>query len=157
MFSTSKVKKFLLVFLSMLTLSCLSAGSMWKRFGYALTGIDDANIFFVYAQNISRGFGFVFNAGGERVEGFSSILWTLICSFAFYISSQPELLLLIFNVLTLALCASLAVYWLGDEILQGYKSPVKLMWLLIFIGIIFSTPAYIIWNTISLMENALWS
>ena len=31
------------------------------------------------------------------------------------------------------------------------------MWLLMFISLIFSTPSYIIWNTISLMENALWS
>lgn len=38
---------------------------------------DDAFITLRYARNLSRGEGLVFNPG-ERVEGFSSLLWTLI-------------------------------------------------------------------------------
>ena len=57
----------------------VAAWAIWARFEYPRTGIDDANIFFVYAQNAANGHGFVYNVGGERVEGFSSLLWTLIC------------------------------------------------------------------------------
>ena len=41
-------------------------------------GIDDANITQVYARNIAAGHGYVYNIGGERVEGSTSLLWTLI-------------------------------------------------------------------------------
>ena len=34
-------------------------------------GVDDANIFFVYAKNLAEGNGLIYNTGGERVEGFS--------------------------------------------------------------------------------------
>ncbi len=37
---------------------------------------DDAYISFRYAQNLGKGVGLVFNPG-ERVEGFSNLLWTL--------------------------------------------------------------------------------
>src|SRR6185436_4524317 len=37
---------------------------------------DDAFISFRYARNLVDGLGLVFNAG-ERVEGFSNLLWTL--------------------------------------------------------------------------------
>ena len=50
-------------------------------------GVDDANIFFVYAKNLAEGHGFVYNAGGERVEGYSSMLWTLILAGVFSITS----------------------------------------------------------------------
>src|SRR5690348_8740950 len=46
--------------------------AVWFTFESPATGIDDANIFLAYARNISAGGGFVFNAGGERVEGFTS-------------------------------------------------------------------------------------
>ncbi len=39
--------------------------------------IDDAFIFYRYAQNLAAGQGLVFNAG-ERVEGFTSLFWTLL-------------------------------------------------------------------------------
>lgn len=39
--------------------------------------IDDAFISFRYARNLVNNYGFVFNAG-ERVEGYSNFLWTLL-------------------------------------------------------------------------------
>ena len=41
------------------------------------TPIDDAFIFYRYARNLAEGHGLVFNVG-ERVEGFTSLLWTLL-------------------------------------------------------------------------------
>ena len=39
---------------------------------------EDAFIDFRYAQNLTAGQGFVFNAGEEPVEGFSNFLWLII-------------------------------------------------------------------------------
>ena len=39
-----------------------------------LVGMDDANIGFRYARNLAEGQGFVFNPGGERIEGVTSLL-----------------------------------------------------------------------------------
>ena len=38
---------------------------------------DDAYISYRYAQNLVDGHGLIFNVG-ERVEGYSNLLWTLI-------------------------------------------------------------------------------
>lgn len=38
---------------------------------------DDMMISMRYARNLTNGYGFVWNAGGERVEGISNFLWTL--------------------------------------------------------------------------------
>ena len=83
------------------------------------TGIDDANIF-VYARNVSAGNGFVFNQGGERVEGFTSLLWVLIASLATALNADPEGPLLILNVLLV----SATVVELPAEALRGLgRSP----------------------------------
>jgi hypothetical protein len=47
---------------------------------YLKGGIDDAFISFRYARNLASGYGFVFNPGGKRVEGFTNLLWVLILS-----------------------------------------------------------------------------
>ena len=70
--------------------------STWS--GTPLVGYDDANIFFVYARNLVEGHGFVYNVGGERVEGFTSLLWVLICAAAWAASSRFEILLFVINV-----------------------------------------------------------
>lgn len=44
---------------------------------YANVTMDDAFISFRYAENLARGHGLVFNVG-ERVEGYSNFLWTLL-------------------------------------------------------------------------------
>ncbi len=43
-----------------------------------LIGFDDANITMNFAENLARGEGYIYYIGGERVEGSSSALWTLI-------------------------------------------------------------------------------
>ena len=44
---------------------------------------EDAFIDFRYVRNLAEGFGFVFNPGGEPVEGFSNFLWLGILYFAY--------------------------------------------------------------------------
>ena len=54
------------------------------------TGFDDANITMNFAQNIANGAGYVYYIGGERVEGSSSALWTLINTVAFLFFDHIE-------------------------------------------------------------------
>ena len=42
---------------------------------------DDAMISMKYAKNFANGMGLVWNAGGERVEGITNLLWTISMSF----------------------------------------------------------------------------
>ncbi|UCG52185.1 MAG: hypothetical protein JSW58_01115 [Candidatus Latescibacterota bacterium] len=52
---------------------------------------DDAYISFEYARNLATGDGLVFNPG-ERVEGFSNLLWTLILALAARLGGDIELI-----------------------------------------------------------------
>lgn len=49
---------------------------------------DDAYISFRFAENLATGNGLVFNPG-ERVEGFSNVLWTLILSAGAWLGVSP--------------------------------------------------------------------
>ncbi len=44
--------------------------------------VDDAFISFRYSRNLAQGLGLVFNPG-ERVEGYTNFLWTVICAVPF--------------------------------------------------------------------------
>lgn len=118
-------------------------------------GIDDANIFFVYARNVSAGDGFVFNRSGERVEGFSSLLWVLVCSGAIAAARNPERLLLALNVmfvsLTIVCCVRSSLFRRVND-----ENGAALMWASAFVLIVLLDSRYVVWNTITLMETALW-
>ena len=58
----------------------LAAGLLVARFAALYDPhliVDDAYISFRYADNLARGLGLVYNPG-ERVEGYSNFLWTLL-------------------------------------------------------------------------------
>jgi arabinofuranosyltransferase len=129
-----------------------------SKFDYSLTGIDDANIYFVYGRNLANGHGFVYNVGGERVEGFTSVLWTLLSALTFKFSSHPELTLLIINVVILSIGIAAALTYLQNDLLgTGKSQQVKILGSGIFMLLLLTSPRYIVWNTITLMENGLWS
>lgn len=50
---------------------------------------DDAFISFRYAEHLAHGLGLVYNAG-ERVEGFSNLLWTLLTALGMRLGVAPE-------------------------------------------------------------------
>jgi hypothetical protein len=66
-----------------------------------LIGIDDANIYFVYMKNLAKA-GVCMEYSGERVEGFTSLLWTLIGALFYTLSPTqfPVLLLALGFILT---------------------------------------------------------
>lgn len=53
--------------------------------------VDDSYISFRYARNFARGLGLVYNEG-ERVEGYTNFLWTLILGIGIKIGFDPVLL-----------------------------------------------------------------
>lgn len=129
-----------------------------SKFNYPLTGIDDANIYFVYARNLANGHGFVYNVGSERVEGFTSFLWTIVSACAFKFSAHPELILLIINILVLSTGITVTLQYLQHDFLGRDKSEQsRLLYSIIFLILLLTSPRYIVWNTITLMENGLWS
>jgi hypothetical protein len=50
--------------------------------------IDDAYISFRYARNLANGLGLVYNAG-DRIEGFTNLLWTLMSAAAIGVGADP--------------------------------------------------------------------
>jgi hypothetical protein len=119
------------------------AGSVlaWLVLGLPSTGIDDADIFLVYARNLAQGHGFAYNIG-ERVEGFTSMLWVLICSGLFRLFHAFEAPLVLMNLLfgTIALTACLR----------------RLKTFSLFLLLIAAAPAWFAWSHLTLMETGLW-
>lgn len=52
---------------------------------------DDAYISFAYARNLYEGLGLVFHFG-EKVEGYTNFLWTILLSFGFFMGIKPQIL-----------------------------------------------------------------
>lgn len=125
-------------------------------FDHPAIGIDDANIFFIYARHIVQGHGFVFNIGDEAVEGFSSLLWVLMAAGAFLWDGHAERLLLGINALLMGaglIAAALSLYHVVSRRVSGQWFLFGLFYLLL----VFSSPGYVAWNTITLMDTGLFS
>jgi arabinofuranosyltransferase len=121
-------------------------------------GVDDANIAMVYARNLAAGHGFVYNIGGERVEGFTSLLYVLLMAGVFALSSTPELYVLALCVLLvtasvflpLTAIRAFAQHRDGEP---AWVRPVELVMIVWAVG----SAAFIVWTTVSLMDTALWA
>ncbi len=126
---------------------------------YPDIGIDDANIFFVYAENFSQGHGFVFNIGGEKIEGFTSILWVLIASGIFLLSDAPEILLLFLNILLLAGSVAIVMAYIDSALASEAAQLLPgLSWYAVgFLLLVCAAPGYVVWTTITLVDTGLWA
>ena len=120
----------------------LGSALVWLLLGCPVTGIDDADIFLVYARHFAEGHGFVYNIGCEYVEGFTSMLWTLVGSGFFRIFQTLEIPLLVLN-LFFGVAATGAC-------LRRTERPG------IFLLMLAAAPAWFAWCQISLMETGLW-
>lgn len=150
------ILRFLLIFLYLVLLTWLS----WFLNGQSLFGIDDANIYMIYMRNFADGCGFVYNIGGERVEGFTSLLWTLIGAVFYKISVFPEYFMLVFNMIITAIMLNIFTIYLDSIYGNTSNSYTRLRWSihsLFFLLIIGLTPGFIDWTVLSLMETGLWS
>jgi hypothetical protein len=119
------------------------------------TGIDDAAITLSYAQNIAAGEGFVYNVGGERVEGATSFLWTLILSVLFLFQGEPYgAALAVTGAMTFL--AVWSAFGIARVAATAAEVPQGATICLVGLGLV-GMPGFFMWSTWSLMEVGLWS
>lgn len=126
----------------------------WFYNSRSLIGVDDANIYFVYMRNFAAGEGFVYNIGGEHVEGFTSLLWTLLGSVFLLLTSHAEVLLLLFNILFVSFSLWRVVLFIDASI--STRAIITAPSLL-FLGLLGVLPGFFDWTVLSLMETGFWS
>lgn len=123
---------------------------VYNSIGNFKLGIDDAHIFFVYAENFRDGFGFKYSNGIPTTEGYSSPIWMLISVFSFLLRLDEVGMLMV--VFTLQIFSLLSVWIITNIYFNNREAKyVYLFWLtsmLLF-------PGYWTWNGFSLMENSL--
>ena len=140
----------------------LSAISLFTFFYFLLynspiAGVDDANIFFKFAHNLSSGLGFSFNPDGERVEGFTSFLWLLIIT-CLYKLPKEEIILIVFNTFLLSFSINYAVDFIDNHFTMDEKSGrILSIESILFISVCCFSPGFILWSNLSLMESGLWA
>jgi arabinofuranosyltransferase len=120
-----------------------------------MLGIDDANIYFVYMKNLANGYGFVWNVGDEKVEGFTSLFWTLIGAGIYKISPANFAYLLAallfgFTFLTINISLGLIRKLNKSVSTISFEDIIVLSFLLLPLG-------FVEWNVLSLMETGLWT
>lgn len=141
-------------YLFSLVLTTVCALLYFFMYRLPLVGIDDANIYFTYMKNFANGLGFVYNPGGERVEGFTSILYTLIGSAVFLFTNKIELVLYIINILAV----SYLIFKVSEFIHNLNEGKYSLYVItLILTLLLLIMPGYFFWTTLSLMESGIWS
>ncbi len=121
--------------------------------GHPKRGVDDAQIFFSYSSNLAAGRGLVYANNPEHVEGATSLLWTLVCAIPFRLGFDESGVLAI-SVVLLCLTQMLvvAVIRRSATARQVRSWPFELAYLLA----VFSSPNYMTWMTVTLMDTCLW-
>jgi arabinofuranosyltransferase len=149
-----RVGRYALTYVLCLVAVAAAVALAWESLRRPRLGTDDAYIFFIYARNLAEGHGFVYNIGGEAVEGFTSFLWAIVCGLAFRLTSKPLELLLAINIALVALSATVVVLTVR-ALAAAHRWRT---WIAIAFGAgLLSEFSYLTWNTITLMDNALWS
>ena len=92
--NTLSQSRILIAFAFVLALSLASA--------YGKCAQDDTFISLRYAQNLWDGHGLVFNPG-DRVEGITNLLWTLLSVPAFALDVDPVLYMIAMGLLSIGL------------------------------------------------------
>ena len=120
-----------------------------------LVGIDDAAITRSYAENIAGGHGFVFNIGGERVEGATSLLWTGLVAIIYLLPVNSGIAILTLTYVITA--AAVAVYLaIASQLALRLGVPAR-SGLIVAVLLLMGLPDFLVWSVFSMMETALWS
>jgi hypothetical protein len=90
----------------------------WLRWRHSSVVFDDAFISFRYAHNLIAGQGLVFNPG-ERVEGYTNFLWTLIAALGIAAGQDPLSFTRGLGVAAYLLSILVAVATVGCQIGRG--------------------------------------
>lgn len=117
-------------------------------------GVDDSYIFYRYAENVSRGQGFVFNPGEPAGEGFTSWMWLLLLAFFHRIGVN---IVFISKVLGIFFhTVSVSVLYLIIRRLTGEDAPRRSILTAAVLSLIFLLNYRIIAHSVSGMETALY-
>ncbi|MBM7069072.1 hypothetical protein [Actibacterium sp. 188UL27-1] len=123
--------------------------------GIPLIGIDDAAITRSYAENVANGHGYVYNVGGERVEGSTALLWVGLLTIIYSAFPDPELPILALSagITVFSIYLSLRMvrwfsYWLQCDVKVAVGA------LVVFL---IASPGYFLWSVWTMMELAIWS
>lgn len=142
-----KIKLFsaLLVYFSLFT---------FLRANYLYTTIlDDAYIFFRYAENIVNGYGFVWNIHEAPVEGYTSFLYLVLLIAAKFLTIDLELFAILIGIISSVLTLYIA-YLIYEKIYTRLLTHTYTN--LITIIILALSPAYAYWASAG-METAFYS
>ncbi len=128
----------------------------WWGYQAPVIGVDDANIYFVYMRNLADGHGFVWNVGGERVEGFTSLIWTLFGGLAYRVTPAYfnfVLLFVNFGLMFLALRSVLRFSRMLNKTEGQSLSAIEV----IILALLLLPLGFVEWNILALMETGLWT
>lgn len=117
-------------------------------------GMDDANITLNYAENIANGYGYVYFIGGEKVEGSTSLIWTLINALFFKFLDSPELFISIFSFFLTTIIVYQVLFFsnvLSEKLSLNLNTSNLLISFLFIVNPIFFT-----WQVWSMMDIAIW-
>lgn len=128
----------------------------WWGYNSPVIGVDDANIYFVYMRNFAEGHGFVWNIGGEHVEGFTSLIWTLFGALAYRIAPGS------FNFILLATNFVLIFFTLRSVLLfsrrlNGMEKQRLHAIEVVIVALLLLPLGFVEWNVLALMETGLWT
>lgn len=124
--------------------------------GQPMIGVDDASIFKVYAQNLGNGLGFVYQPGGPRVEGFTSMLYLLLLTLLYKILGNLDWagLLLSFSFYLASIVLTVLIVWRfvrrQTQVVQQWLVGVSIAWIV-------ASPFYTIWLGLAQMDVSLWT
>jgi arabinofuranosyltransferase len=140
---------------AILLILCFAAATWltYKLHGSPKVGVDDANLFFSYAENLASGNGITYAHNPEHVEGVTSMLWMLICALVFSLGGDESAVLFVATFL-----AVLTQWILLSAIHRSAVERNSMAWPYewAYIALIVASPAYLTWVTITLMDTCLW-
>jgi len=143
----------------MLALTALLGHAVFYFMSLAPFGVDDANILFVYSKHFANGEGLVYNIGGERVEGFTSMLWMVLTSLPYLFVDRPYPIYLALNLFFVGSALGYALHFVASRFSATKVGPGVVITLpgVIFIAWVASNPSYFLWTVTSMMETGFWS
>ena len=126
-------------------------GLTWFCNGCPRIGIDDANIFFGYAENLVAGRGITYSNNGVPVEGCTSLLWLFICALNFLAGFNE------FGIFLCSFACLVATQWIWMRILRRFvQGNFGIVYLALYCGLVLSCCGYLTWMGITLMDVTLW-
>jgi hypothetical protein len=128
----------------------------WLGYGRPLHGIDDANIYFRLHGELCFGHGFVWEQGGEKVEGFTSLLWTLIGSLCFLLYPCSLHTSFTSTEFIVDICHHPPSFYPLSAGLTGQEHKTITATDILILAMLFFPLGFIEWSILTLMETGLW-